>query len=451
MEPTDKTFTDKGIDNLKAKEKQYVRRERDGFAIRILPKKGDPKGTKIWLFIYTIAGKRRQMNLGEYPIISLADARKRLTAARKTLHDGKDPQEVGFEWHRNPERDRKEAARIAEEDLKNPTIKTLAKDYLEFHAKRKKRESSWKEDERLLNKDVLPIWGDRKVKDITRRDVKNLLESVVGRGAALSANIKKLVSVMFSYAVEEEMRESNPCFRLPLAAPVKRRERRLSQQETFDLLNTELPKAGMSDEAKRILQVLLFTAQRVSEVAGMHRREIDGRWWTIPAERAKNGRTHRVYLTDTVLELIGNKEGYIFPTPIGKRLVPMGENGVSYAVRRNIKNYTPRRPIKGDVICMVKVPEEKQMDIAHFTPHDLRRTATTFMAMAKVSREYRERVTNHALEKLDAIYNLYDYDEEKQVALEKLEQTLKDIIAGKFKDQTEEEAAAKATEAEVSN
>ncbi len=422
-------FTDKMISNLKPKEKHYVIREGDGFAIRV-----QPTNHKIWLFIYTIIGKRRWMNLGDYPDISLAMARDRLTDARKALKDGRDPQDVGFEWHRDPERERRVAAQNAEDELKNPTVKELAKSYMELHAKRKKRESCWKEDERLLNKDVLPVWGERKASDITRRDVKDLLESVVVRGPALAANIKKLVSKMFSFAVDEEILESSPCIKIALPAPVPKRDRVLSPKEIHALLTKELPKASMSSEVKRMLQLILVTVQRPGEVAGMHRREIDGKWWTIPGERTKNGRTHRVYLTDLALELIGDREGYIFPTPVGEGVTHIDENALAYAIRRNMKNYQPRRPIKGDSIKMVAVKEEKKMDMEHFTPHDLRRTANTLMASMKVAHEHRERVMNHAQEKLDGIYNLHDYDDEKRQALLVLEQKIKNIRAGIFHD-----------------
>jgi hypothetical protein len=79
-------FTDKFILNMIPKAKQYVKRESGGFAIRMLP-----SGFKTWLFIYTLAGKRRQMNLGDYPDISLAKARDRATDARQAFKDGKDP------------------------------------------------------------------------------------------------------------------------------------------------------------------------------------------------------------------------------------------------------------------------------------------------------------------------------------------------------------------------
>jgi len=145
-------FTDAFIRNLGPAVKMYQRREGDGFGIRILP-----SGLKIFVFIYTLAGKRRQMNLGDYPLVSLADARERLVDARKVLKDGHDPQEFGFTWHHNPDRDRRDAEKKAEEDRKNPTVAELIKEYIEKHAMPNKR--GWAEDKRILEHDALPAWG----------------------------------------------------------------------------------------------------------------------------------------------------------------------------------------------------------------------------------------------------------------------------------------------------
>ena len=75
-----------------------------------------------------------------------------------------------------------------------------------------------------------------------------------------------------------------------------------------------------------------------------------------------------------------------------------------------------------------------RIGIEAFTTHDLRRTAATLMAKHKVLKECRERVLNHALEKLDATYNQHDYDDIKQIALETLERKLQSIITGKSAD-----------------
>ncbi|RNC64541.1 MAG: site-specific integrase [Desulfuromonadales bacterium] len=427
-------FTDKYVLNLKAKEKMYQVREGDGFGIRVLP-----SGFKIWIFIYTFSGKRRQMNLGDYPDISLSKARSRSGDARQALKDGKDPQEVGFEWHKNPERERREAAQKAEEDRKNPTIRQLALEYMEKHAKVQKRESSWTEDARLLNKNVLPAWGDRKAYEIRKRDCTLLLESFQDR-PALCNNILKLTRKMFNFAVERDILEFSPFTGVKAPVKITHRERTLSEAEIKTLWNTELPKACMSDEVKRILKLILVTGQRPGEVAGINAREVDGNWWTIPSERAKNKNTHRVFLTETALELLGEPSlgGFYFPSPIIKTDINdnpvyqhIDENAVAYAIRRNLKDYQPRRPIKGNTVRMVKVTEDKKMDMAHFTPQDLRRTCATFLAKIGSSDEVIDAVLGHKKQGVVKIYNQHKYDMEKQKAMETWERKLNSLVAGK--------------------
>ena len=459
-------FTDRYILNLKAKDKMYQVRETEGFGVRVLP-----SGVKIWIFVYTIAGKRRQMNLGDYPDISLGKVKDRLLDVKTALKDGKDPQEVGFEWHKNPERDKREAAKALETDRKNPTVTKLAREYMEKHAKKNKRESSWTEDERLLTINVLPVWGDRKAKDIRKRDVVLLLESYSDR-PALTHNVFKLVRKMYNFAVSRDILENTPCLGIKVdeIATIASRDRVLKEPNDnngVDEILTfwkELEKASMSEEVKRILKLLLVTGQRPGEVAGIHSSEIgverkeqkddkgnvirewSETWWTIPVsrrkvkEKSKNPpQPHRVFLSALALELIGNADGYKFPSPKNGQTDENGviycdhinENAVAYAIRRNLKNYKPRRAIKGKVIIMVNVREDRKMKIEHFTPHDLRRTCSTRLAELGYKDEVNDAILGHVKKGVVGIYNRYKYDREKLSAMESWERKLNSIITGK--------------------
>jgi len=426
-------FTDRYILNLKPKDKMYQVRETEGFGIRVLP-----SGVRIWIFIYTIAGKRRQMNLGDYPDITLADARGRLLDVRKALKDGHDPQEVGFGWHRNPERERREAAKAAEAERKNPTIKQIASDYMTRHAKVNKRQSSWQEDERLLEKNVLPAWGARKASEIRKRDGVALLDSYMDR-PALCHNILKLVRKMFNFAVEKDILEFSPFIGIKPPVQITHRDRVLTEDEIRAFWTTELPKSSMSAEVKGILKLALLTGQRIGEICGISTREIEGPWWTIPSERTKNGEAHRVYMTKSALDVLVPKDGeYYFQSPVVKYdpdhkpiYSHIDANAISYAIRRNLKDYKARRPLKGDTITMVKVAENRKMAMAHFTPHDLRRTCATFLAQLGFSDEVIDAVLNHKKTGVVKIYNRHKYDTEKKMALEAWERKLNSIIREK--------------------
>jgi len=415
-------FSDKYIDNLKAQERISDIREGGGFGIRVTP-----GGVKTWFFIYRSDGKRRFMNLGHYPAVSLAEARAKYRDALKLVEAGKDPMAL--------------AGLAKDERHKAYTFADLAHEYIEKHAKVKKR--GWEEDWRILSKDALPTWGKRKAEDITKRDVVLLLEKILERGSPGSANGNfKCIRKLFNFAVERDILKFSPCVGVKMPGPLNLRERALSEQEVRTLWES-LDTASMSEETQRALKLVLVTAQRPGEVTGMHSGEIDGSWWTIPSERAKNGKTHRVFLTATALELIGElnvtdeesgesrPKGYLFPCPHTKKYQPITVSSLAHAVRRNLawpvgdRNGKPLLDKDGLPVT------ENRFGIEHFTPHDLRRTAATFLAEMREMDEVIDAVLNHAKQGVIRVYNQYRYDREKQAALEAWERKLISITTGK--------------------
>jgi integrase len=437
-------FTDSVVRNLKPKAKMYQQREGKGFGVRVLP-----SGHKIWIFTYTFDGKRRQMNLGSYPDLSLADARSAYSAAYSILHDKHNPRDP------QTERDQKHdvARQQREEHRQAPTVSGLIKEYIEKHAQKKNR--NWQDIQRMLNKEVASEWGNRKAKDITKRDVNLLLEKIIDRGSPATSNqVLKHTRKMFNFAIEQDIQQHSPCLGVKIKAKETPRERCLTEEEIRIFWNA-LDNCSISDDVCRALKLILVTGQRPGEVSGMHTGEIDGRWWTIPGEaiytvQAKNHMTHRVYLTDTALDLIGSlkkidkntgkvmidpatgkqvDKGYIFPCPHGSKEQPIDTRALAHAVLRNL-NWPVLHNGKPVYNKEGKPVTENRLGVEPFTPHDLRRTATTLMAKCKIGLEHRERVLNHKQGKLDGTYNQHDYDDEKQMAMQTLERKINSIITG---------------------
>lgn len=385
-----KRFTNQQIKSLPSKKAPYLLSEPGGLYVRV-----HPSGKKTWLYVYSLDGQRKWHRLGEYPHTDLSDARAKLRDALKLRDRGKDPAE--------------EKLKKKIERQQAPTVKELVQEYLQKHAEPKKK--TWKEDKRCLEKDVVPAWGKRKAKDITKRDVNLVLESVVARGAPIQANnLFEKIRKMFNFAVAKGILEHSPC--VGIEPPTKRepKDRHLSEKEIKTLWDG-LDNAPMSDEIRRALKLILVTAQRPGEVIGLHSSEIEGRWWTIPAARSKNGKAHRVYLTNRALELIGKKEGFIFESPKGKK--PIAVNALAFSLRRSFK--------------IDEKTKKARLPMAHFTPHDLRRTAATFMASLGFGIVV-EKVLNHTDRRVTAIYDRYGYDKEKRAALEAWGRKLTRII-----------------------
>lgn len=412
-------FTDISVKNLKPQAKKYYLRETNGLTIRVMP-----SGIKTWLFIYPFDGKRRELNLGHYREdgsgLTLSEARSKQRDALKVLELGKDPSEI--------ERQAKE------ERSKAPTVSELVDEYLLRHAKKFKR--SWQEDERILKRDVVPSWGKRKAADIRKRDINLLLEKIMDRGAPVMANNTfKIVRKMFNYAVEKDILPYSPAAGIKLPAPKVDRDRALTEEEVMSFWRN-LDSASMTDDVRRALKLVLVTAQRPNEVAGMHVAEIHGRWWTIPAERSKNGRAQRVYLTDTAIDLIGEGgAGYVFPCPHKSKEQSLSRHALSRAIANNCPSGCVNDCCRcSDSECLSdgrKLAEKNRLGISHCTPHDLRRTAATFMAQMGVMDEVIDAVLNHVKQGVIKVYNQYRYDKEKQQALEAWERKLLGIVTGK--------------------
>lgn len=428
-------FTDAFIRGRQTEKRLEDVTEGDGFGVRFYA-----TGGKVFFFKYTFDGKRRFLNLGSYDpefktvgengkeVKSLAYHRQKFTEAKNKLNKGIDPLQE------------KDATDIERKII--PFMTDHCSEYIERHAKKNKK--SWENDEYLINKELLPSWGKRKISDITSRDIVLLLDKVVDRGAPVSANrIYALISKIFSFAIDRRSLEENPCKDVKRPTTEKPKTRRLSDDEikTFwaalDGKNIQI-----REQTRNVYRLMFLTAQRPGEVIGMHESEIDGHWWTLPPSRTKNGKYHRVYLTDTVLGILGDYKGrgYIFPAGRGAT-GHATENSLSFALRRNIKGQSvgkdkiKRR--KGEDYKRGAYKTEKPLSenpnrigVETFSPHDIRRTIATMMASCKVPFESRERVLNHSLSKMDDTYNLHDFDEEKKEAMEEIELKINCILSG---------------------
>lgn len=342
-----------------------------GFGVRVAQ-----SGRKSFIVRYSAAdGRKRRLTLGAYPVLTLADARDKAREALAAVARGEDPQ------------GKKKAERRA------PTFGELAKVYLERHAKVKKRR--WREDERVLRVDLLPHWKRRKAKSIGRQDVSEVLDGIVARGAPIMANrTKALISKIYNFGIGRGLVEHNPCLGVPMPAKARQRDRVLSEEEIralWRVLDHEDPVMAAT------FKMRLLTAQRGVEVLAMRWEHIDGDWWTIPAEVAKNGLTHRVPLAPQVQSLLDE-------------LRPVTGGSVWVFA-------SPRR--KGAHITAVQKAAERIAKRAEvdFVPHDLRRTAASFMTSMGISRLVVSKILNHVESGITAVYDRHSYDAEKRQAL----------------------------------
>ncbi len=348
---------------------------------------GPPKGgRKTWQVMYRHKNRLRRYKLGTYPVLSLADARDDGKAVLRAVARGDDP------------------ATEKRTEHKAPTFSYLAGEYMEHHAKIKKK--SWKKDQRALDRDLLPRFQHRKANDIARHEIITMLRDIRDGGAPIGANrTLEIVRRVYSWGIGQEIVTYNPCSGIEKPSKEVKRDRRLSDDEISKVwasLDAIPPKRAAC------LKLILLTAQRPGEVHHMRWQDIDGDWWTIPAELSKNGMSHRVPLSEPALEVLRGAEKsdseWVFPSGRGG---PLSNNGDGL-----------------DVI--------RERSGADFRPHDLRRTAATVMTGdLGIPRLVVAKILNHTDRDTTSIYDRASYDRDKRRALNAWGDRVEEVVSGK--------------------
>src|ERR1700688_488277 len=245
-------------------------------------------GAKAWSYLYRFNGLKTRAFIGRYPAFELKDARDKAKDLERRVAKGIDPA----------------AERAALR--RSETFGELAQEFLDRHSKEKKR--SWREDQRLLNKDVLPYLGRRKAHDIKRQDIIRLLDRIKSRAPVMPNRALQLLRKIFNWAMAREMLDRNPCAQMEMPTVEKERSRVFTAEEIGRLWKALKVETSSAAEAIRLL---LLTGQRRGEVLKMRWSDLDPStewqdaaawgerevWWTQPAEVTKNGIPHRVPLT----------------------------------------------------------------------------------------------------------------------------------------------------------
>ena len=446
-------FIDRTIQSLKPSDKrvEYWDESLPGFGMRISPAgRKSPSGRKAWIVMYRRPnGSAVRLKLGSYPAVGLADARlKAKTYLGQIEIEGRDPV----------------AERHAERDAE--TFGQLAEIYMRKWAKQvgangRPRKRSWAEDERQINRYLLPGWRTRKVKDITRRAVRDLVEAISERrlrkgttengqekvGAPIMSNrVLALVKKMFNFALDREWIDANPAARLKPVAPETARDRVLSAEEIRTLW------LALDSEHHRIatlFRTLLLTAQRSGEASRMRwlqlqptlfERTPDGLVfpsklepivWTIPGPDAKNGLAHEVPLSGAVIDLLRDLATH----DEAERLrINSTRRAQRNQTERPVSEYVfPSRKTDGPYVEIQKAVQRLRRRCGFgFTAHDLRRTAATLMADAGVPENIIPKILNHTESGVTRRhYNLHAYRSEKRAALETWARHVQTILASK--------------------
>ncbi len=279
----------------------------DGYGLYLKVTDGDARS---WIFRFKIGGRTRDMGLGPYPEISLADAREKAADARKLTRQGIDPIE---------------ARRADGGAAKGMTFDKAAAAYIQAHKagwRGARTAHRWQSE---LERYAYPAFGKRDVATVTVDDVLRILAPIWTTKNETASKVRERIEAVLDWAAAKGYRSGvNPAMwrgnlkhLLPARAKVHtvRHHPALPWQE-LPAFMADL--RGRDALAARALETTILTACRTSEVLNADRSELNGDLWVIPAERMKARKEHRVPLSTQAFTIISSLpciagNSYVFP------------------------------------------------------------------------------------------------------------------------------------------
>ncbi len=262
-----------------------------------------PAGSKSWVLRFSIAGRRREMGLGPYPEVSLAAARKSAADARSLVKAGQDPIAV------------RDAGRARQrlEDARAITFDQAAEQYIAAN------EAGWHNDRHRdqwrasLAAYASPVIGRMPVADIGVTEVMRVVEPLWRTKTETGSRVRGRIERVLDWAKVRGYRTGeNPAQwrgHLDKLLPARRKVQKVKHHAAVaidDLPVVYASLANLDSMAARALRFTILTAARAGEATGARWSEIDmeARIWTVPSDRIKAGKTHRVPLSHEAMEIL---------------------------------------------------------------------------------------------------------------------------------------------------
>lgn len=377
------------IKNLKPKDKAFKITDRDGLYLYVTP-----SGTKSFRFNYKINGRSETITFGRWKEqITLSEARQKLLEAKRLIAQGV-----------SPSIEKKRAKAIS--NASQSTFAEWAEKYFEKCGKSEKTISGFRY---IANRYAMPKWASWKLTELTFQDIRNVLDEIVESGSPASADmLRKFLCVLFDFAIQKDARfVENPARRIRASSiyVYKKRERFLTAEEIANLCEL-LNDVPVMPHNRFAAKLLMLTMVRKTELVEAKWSEIDfeKRVWTIPAERMKMNRAHSVYLSKQALELF-------------ERLKAISNGSESVFLPLFARKVGSASPNRVFTKC-IEMAQERGLKLDHFTPHDLRRTASTHLHEAGFNSDVIEKCLAHEQKGVRAIYNRAEYAEQRRELLQ---------------------------------
>lgn len=325
-------------------------------------------GSRSWILRAVVGSKRRDIGLGGYPSVTLAQARESARTARQQIREGIDPVQA-----REDARQALIAAQAKRMTFKQASIAKHASIVSEF--RNAKHRKDWLSS---LERYAFPKLGDMDVTDIQTAHVLDVLEPIWTTKTDTASRVRGRIEAVLSWATVGGYREGDNPARwadnlkelLPKPSKVakKGRMRALPWQEVPAFMAELVKREGTG---ARALEFAILTAARSGEVRGMTWSELDGAMWRLPAERMKAGRAHVVPLSDSAMAIIKAQprlQGvpYVFASARGRQVSDMTLSGVCRRMEVDAVPHGFRSSFKDWARSRTAYPDEvSELALAH--------------------------------------------------------------------------------------
>lgn len=325
------TLTDTKVKNAKAQDKDYKLFDSGGLFLLVTK-----SGGKHWKLKYYFEGKEKKLSLGEYPFLSLSEARKKVFEAKTLLKNETDP---------NAQKKQEQEIKKQVETKSENTFKKVALERLE-QEQGKISESHYKRTLRGLENDCFKYIGDKPLDDISRDDILDILERVAKRKVNNSGRkLYQSIGQVFKWAVTKRYAKQNPASNINLNDIFGKQDVKGYATLTADAdirgLLASIDGYRGEYTTKQALKFMSYTAVRTINVRHAEWCEIDfkTKQWNIPASKMKTSTDLIVPLTPNAIKILQEMQDftgsgkYIFPSiRSGNRA--MSDNTMLGAIRR---------------------------------------------------------------------------------------------------------------------
>lgn len=371
--------------------------------------------TPYWMLRYTSNGKRKEITLGQYPYLSLAEAKAEAAIQKRDIKSGSDPLIVR-------QRIKEQSIKVMD-DLFNDWYETdLAKRLKHPHIPR-----------RVYLNDIKPSIGHMPMDQVNARDIRAIIQKIANERPTIANDALMYLKQLFRHGIKLDLLANNPAsaFTVSDAGGIEQsKDRALTFSELENAFRLFRANAASFTRDNYLACALLVTlGLRKSELccAKWDEFELDKALWHLPEGRSKTGAPITIPLPQQAMEWLDELKvracgsPYVFPARRSSNKPHMGNDTLNRAISK-LFGREPGRKIQ---------PPNLMGDMLHFTPHDLRRTFRTLAASQGVPGHVAERCLNHKLKGVEGIYDRHDYLEERKEAHKKVASLLKPIINGR--------------------